>query len=57
MTYPLYIFHNIKPSFEDKLGLKHYIRDLNTPAVEEVITPDLILRLRDLIKQYNKSYA
>ena len=48
---------NIKPSSDDRLGLGHCTRDADAPAAEEVITPALILKLRDLIKQYGKSHA
>jgi hypothetical protein len=43
---------DLSPSPADRLGLKHSIRDASTPKVEEVITPEFITKLRDLIKQY-----
>ena len=36
----------------DKLGLRHGKRDTNAPEVEEVINQNLVLKLRELIKQY-----
>jgi hypothetical protein len=43
---------DLSPSPADRLGLKHSIRDASTPKVEEVITHEFIIKLRDLIKQY-----
>lgn len=40
----------------DRLGLKHGRRDNRALGVEALITPELISRLRDLLKQYG-SYA
>lgn len=36
----------------DRLGLKHGKRDKNALKVEALIKPELISRLRDLLKQY-----
>lgn len=36
----------------DRLGLKHSKRDASVPAVELTITRDLVLKLRELLKQY-----
>ena len=36
----------------DKLGLKHGKRDQNPPIMSELFNGELVLRLRDLIKQY-----
>lgn len=36
----------------DRLGLKHFRRDEGALGAEEIIKPGLILRLRDLLKQY-----
>lgn len=36
----------------NKLGLKYCKRDANVPAVDATITEELVLRLRDLLKQY-----
>lgn len=36
----------------DRLGLKHGRRDERTLGTEALIKPELILRLRDLLKQY-----
>lgn len=38
---------------DDRLGLAHSKRDVNVPKVEDVITQEFILKLRDLIKQYS----
>jgi hypothetical protein len=40
------------PSSTDRLGLKHSKRDSNTPNINDTITPEFILKLRDLIRQY-----
>ncbi len=39
-------------SSTDQLGLKHGKRDTNVPKIDVTITPDLILKVRDLVKQY-----
>lgn len=36
----------------NKLGLNYCKRDSDVPAIGETITEDLVLRLRDLLKQY-----
>ena len=43
---------DLPPTNMDKLGLRHGKRDRNAPEVEEVIDQELILKLRELIKQY-----
>lgn len=37
----------------DRLGLAHGKRDADVPMVNDVITQEFILKLRDLIKQYS----
>jgi hypothetical protein len=46
---------NIEPSSDDRLGLRHCRRDQDSPPLMEVVTPELILNLRHLIKEYGKS--
>ena len=41
-----------KPTSIDKLGLRHVKRDASALGAEQVITEDLVLRLRELLKQY-----
>lgn len=43
----------LSPSPDDRLGLAHSKRDADVPKVEDVITQEFILKLRDLIKQYS----
>ena len=40
------------PHPNDKLGLRDGKRDENAPAVEDVINRELVLKLRDLVRQY-----
>ncbi|KAI8939796.1 hypothetical protein NX059_003535 [Plenodomus lindquistii] len=47
----------LSPSPVDRLGLQHSKRDTNVPKVNEVITTEFVLKLRDLIKQYNEALA
>ena len=39
---------------EDKLGLKHSKRDEHAPSPEDVLKPELVLRLRQLLKEYGR---
>ena len=43
---------DLPPANVDNLGLRHGKRDRNAPEVEEVINQELILKLRELIKQH-----
>jgi hypothetical protein len=43
---------DLPPANKDKLGLRHGKRDTNALEVEEVINQELVLKLRELIKQY-----
>ena len=43
-------------SVTDRLGLKNSKRDSNVPAIEDAITPALILKLRALLQQYGMQY-
>lgn len=45
-----------EPSARDRLGLKHSTIEPDAPALEDTITRDLILRLRDLLSQYGLCY-
>jgi hypothetical protein len=47
----------IDPSPGNRLGLKHCKRDSAIPCVDETITRNFILELRDLIKQYGVYYS
>jgi hypothetical protein len=40
------------PSDKDRLGLKNCKKDPKAPKAEEVITQELVLKLRGLIKEY-----
>lgn len=42
------------PTTNDRLGLKHSLRDQEPPDIEVTITRELILRLRTLIREYGK---
>ncbi len=44
-----------KPTPVDKLGLRHGKRDANALDAEQVITGELVLKLRDLLRQYGMS--
>jgi len=46
----------IQPSSTDRLGLRHCTQDSRTFA-KDIITDDLIYRLRDLLKQYDEALA
>ena len=46
---------NLKPSATDRLGLKHSRRDEKVPKISESINPELVSKLRDLLKQYGTS--
>ncbi|CAF9909985.1 MAG: hypothetical protein ALECFALPRED_006125 [Alectoria fallacina] len=39
----------------DKLGLKHSKRDGHAPSPEEVLNPELVSKLRQLLKEYGMS--
>jgi hypothetical protein len=43
---------NLSISQHDRLGLKHSKKDEDVPEIHETINRDLILRLRDLLKDY-----
>lgn len=36
----------------DKLGLKHSKRDEHAPSPDEILQPELVLKLRQLVKEY-----
>ena len=40
------------PSAIDRLGLEHAKRDLNPQGAEDIISQELVTKLRDLLKQY-----
>lgn len=42
----------LSPSSTDRLGLKHSKKDANTPKIDDTITPEFLLKLRSLLKQY-----
>lgn len=42
----------IQPSATDRLGLKHSKRDRDIPKLEDTITNELVLKLRDLLQKY-----
>ena len=44
-----------KPGRRDRLGLKHMKIDVDARGAENAITRDLILKLRQLLKQYGTS--
>ena len=43
---------NLSPPSTDRLGLRHSKRDPSIPKIDDVVTPDFMFRLRDLLKQY-----
>jgi hypothetical protein len=44
---------DITPSSTDRLGLKHSKKDTNALDINNVISQEFILKLRDLLKQYS----
>ncbi|KAH8723878.1 hypothetical protein GQ44DRAFT_740640 [Phaeosphaeriaceae sp. PMI808] len=42
-------------SSTDQLGLKHGKRDANAPNIGDTVTKEFILKLRDLIRQYDEA--
>lgn len=42
----------LSPSSTDRLGLEHSKRDVNIPNISETVTPEFILKLRELLRQY-----
>lgn len=40
------------PSATDKLGLRHGKRDVNAQGADETVNQELVLKLRDLLKEY-----
>ncbi|KAF2802721.1 uncharacterized protein BDZ99DRAFT_454406 [Mytilinidion resinicola] len=47
----------LSASSSDRLGLNHSKRDANVPKISDSITPEFILKLRDLLKQYDEALA
>ena len=45
---------NLEPSAADRLGLRHGKRDKKVADVEDMITPEFVLKLRDLLRQYGE---
>ena len=43
---------NLPFTSADRLGLKHSKRDEHTPCPEEILQPELVSRLRQLLKEY-----
>lgn len=41
-------------SSTDRLGLGHSRKDANVPKIDDAITPEFIVQLRSLLKQYGK---
>lgn len=46
-----------EPSTRDRLGLKHSTIDPNPPALKDTITQDLVLKLRNLLQQYDEALS
>ncbi|KAH7304550.1 hypothetical protein B0I35DRAFT_363056 [Stachybotrys elegans] len=44
-----------EPSPQDRLGLRDATRDSEVSALEDTITPELVLRLRDLLQKYDEA--
>ena len=44
----------LSPSSTDRLGLKHSKRDKHAPRIDDAITQEFILKLRDLLRQYGE---
>lgn len=44
----------LRHSSNDRLGLKHCKRDINSANVENVINDELLLKLRQTLKQYGR---
>ena len=40
------------PGIKDKLGLRHGKKDLDAQGADDVVNQELVLKLRDLLKQY-----
>ncbi|KAK3367660.1 hypothetical protein B0H63DRAFT_84846 [Podospora didyma] len=47
----------LSPSSSDRLCLKHCRRDAGAPDFSQVVTPEFILKLRELLKQYDEALA
>ncbi|KAF2494970.1 hypothetical protein BU16DRAFT_573185 [Lophium mytilinum] len=47
----------LSASFTDRLGLNHSKKDANIPKIDDAITPEFVLKLRDLLKQYDEALA
>jgi hypothetical protein len=45
----------LDPRSTDRLGLKHSKKDVDAPEIATAVTPELVLQLRDLLKQYGMS--
>ena len=43
----------LNPSPLDRLGLRHAKRDRETPGMSQKVTTDLVLKLRELLRQYS----
>ena len=41
----------------DKLGLKHNKRDKHAPSPEEILKPELVSKLRQLLREYGMLFA
>ncbi|EUC43986.1 hypothetical protein COCMIDRAFT_38112 [Bipolaris oryzae ATCC 44560] len=48
---------NLPISSFDRLGLRNNKRDAKVPKIDEVITPEFILKLRSLLKEYDEALA
>ncbi|KAI1083687.1 hypothetical protein F5B20DRAFT_568750 [Whalleya microplaca] len=46
---------DIAPATNDRLGLKHSKKDENIPELDEIITSDLVLKLRRLLQEYDEA--
>ena len=48
---------DLSPSSANRLGLRHSKRDPSIPKIDDVVTPDFMFRLRDLLKQYGMRHS
>lgn len=54
LFYQLGLSLNLETSSTDRLGINHCQKDETAPSIDEVLTSELIQKLRRLIKEYGK---
>ncbi len=54
LLYQLGLSLDLEPSANDRLGLKHCVRDKKVPSVDKAVSKKLLGKLRRLLKEYGK---